>query len=99
MKKTALFFLAVLLLVSTLTADIYIKTRINVDPINAMGQSLPAKETFSEQWISNDLTVISGQGLSYLFDLKKNKIYLISQATKSYLEITPPLDFASLLPA
>ncbi|MBP6909862.1 MAG: hypothetical protein KBC18_05465 [Candidatus Saccharicenans sp.] len=98
MKKTALFFLAVLLLVSTLTADIYIKTRINVDPINAMGQSLPAKETFSEQWISNDLTVISGQGLSYLFDLKKNKIYLISQATKSYLEITPPLDFASLLP-
>ena len=98
MKKTILLFLTVLVLVSTFTADIYIKTRINVDPINVLGQSIPAKETFSEQWIGADLTAIVSQGFSYLFDLKKNKVYLISQATKSYLEITPPVDYAQLLP-
>ncbi|MDD8020209.1 MAG: hypothetical protein PHU81_03350 [Acidobacteriota bacterium] len=98
MKKTFLWLLTILLLTSTLSADIYIKTKINIDPVNALGQSSPARETFSEQWISKYLTVISSQGLSYLFDLKKNRIYLISHSTKSYLEVTPPLDFASLLP-
>jgi hypothetical protein len=98
MKKTIFLFLTVLLLVSTLTADIYIKTRVNVDPINAFGQNIPAKEFFSEQWIGTNLTAITSQGLNYLFDLKKNKVYLISQATKSYLEITPPIDYAQLLP-
>jgi len=98
MKKAIFLFLTVLLLVSTLTADIYIKTRINVDPISAFGQNVPASEIFSEQWIGTDLTAIISQGMNYLFDLKKNKVYLISQATKSYLELTPPIDYAQLLP-
>ena len=61
MKKTIFLFMAVLLLVSTLTADIYIKTRINVDPISALGQNIPAREIFSEQWIGSDLTAIISQ--------------------------------------
>ena len=64
MKKAIFLFLTVLLLVSTLTADIYIKTRINVDPISAFGQNVPASEIFSEQWIGTNLTAIISQGMN-----------------------------------
>lgn len=100
MKKllSAIMFLA--LLTTALSADVYIKTRINVEPINAFGQSIPARETISEQWISDEFYYVNtGESISYLYDLKKNIMYFIAHRTKSYLELTPPVDFGSLLPA
>ncbi|MGQ9800230.1 MAG: hypothetical protein ACUVRL_00975 [Candidatus Saccharicenans sp.] len=99
MKKLMMMALAVVLLATALSADVYIKTVSHVDPINAMGQSLPARDTVSEQWVSDDYYYLdTGEGFSYLYDIRKNLIYLISHRTKSYLEIKPPADFSSLLP-
>lgn len=99
MKKLMMMALAVILLAMNLSADVYIKTITHVDPINAMGQSLPARDSVSEQWVRDDYYYFdTGEGLSYLYDIKKNIIYLISHRTKSYLEIKPPADFSSLLP-
>ncbi len=99
MKRLAMVIVLATCLTATLSADVYIKTLTRVDPINAMGQSIPARESVSEQWISDDFYfVASGEGLAYLFDLRKNVIYLIAHRTKSYLEIRPPVEYASLLP-
>ncbi|MBC7362357.1 MAG: hypothetical protein H5U06_08765 [Candidatus Aminicenantes bacterium] len=98
MKKIFLTGILILLLFMSLSADIYIKTRVNVDPINAYGQVIPARETYAEQWVSDDFYLVSDGVLSYLFDLKKNLLYLILHRTKSYIEVAPPVDYASLLP-
>jgi hypothetical protein len=98
MKKIALTVAFILILVLGVSADIYIKTRVNVDPINAYGQSIPAKETYTEQWVGDDFYLASSEGLGYLFDLKKNLMYIITHNTKSYLETTLPVDYAKLLP-
>ncbi len=102
MKKTLITVLAGLLMLMTVPAvqaDMYIRARASTDPINAYGQNIPAREMIIEQWIGDDFYYQkSEETLSYLYDLKKNKIYLILHRTKSYLELTPPIDFASLLP-
>lgn len=100
MKKLMMIILLSIVLSAALLADVYIKTVTKVDPINAMGQSIPARETISEQWISDEFYYVNtGEGISYLYDLKKNIMYFIAHRTKSYLELTPPVDFSSLLPA
>lgn len=99
MKKLMMIVLTMALLATALPADVYIKTVNHVDPINAMGQSVPARDSVSEQWVSDDYYYLdTGEGFSYLYDIKKNLIFLISHRTKSYLEIRPPADFPSLLP-
>jgi hypothetical protein len=99
MKKVFLTILVMTITAISVKADVFIKTVTRVDPINAFGQSIPAKETFSEQWICDDFYYLkAGEGFSYLYDLKKNTIYLIAHRTRSYLEISPEADFSSLLP-
>lgn len=99
MKRLIMVIVLVTCLTATLSADVYIKTLTRVDPINALGQSIPARESASEQWISDDFYLVeTGEGLAYLFDSRQNLIYLIAHRTKSYLEIRPPVEYASLLP-
>lgn len=99
MKKLMMIIILSIILSAALSADVYIKTVTNVDPINAMGQSIPARESISEQWISDDFCFAeTGTGLAYLYDLRQNLIYLISHRTKSYLELRPPVNYTSLLP-
>jgi len=98
-EKPIIALLIAFCLSSTLSADVYIKTVTRVDPIEAMGQSIPARESVSEQWISDDFYYLeTGEGFAYLFDSRQDIIYLIAHRTKSYLEIKPPVDYASLLP-
>ncbi|MCX8159759.1 MAG: hypothetical protein N3G18_02355 [Candidatus Saccharicenans sp.] len=100
MKRMITIILLVAGLSLALYADVYIKTVTKVDPINAMGQSIPARESVSEQWISDDFYFVeTGAGFAYLFDSRQNLIYLIAHRTKSYLELRPPVEYASLLPA
>jgi len=64
MKKPIIALLIAFCLSSTLSADVYIKTVTRVDPIEAMGQSIPARESVSEQWISDDFYYLeTGEGL------------------------------------
>ncbi|MGB4704152.1 MAG: hypothetical protein WBI18_03635 [Candidatus Saccharicenans sp.] len=99
MRRTAFLLLIFMLLAASLSADVYIKTFTRVDPINVMGQSIPARETYTEEWISDNFYLREGEdGFSYLYDLKKSIIYLILPRTKSYIEIKPPVNIFDLLP-
>lgn len=99
MKKLMIIILLSIVLSAALSADVYIKTVTKADPINTMGQSIPARESTSEQWISDDFYFVeTGTGLAYLYDFRQNLIYLISHRTKSYLELRPPVNYTSLLP-
>ncbi|MDI6848332.1 MAG: hypothetical protein QME69_00895 [Candidatus Saccharicenans sp.] len=100
MKRPIIFLLLALSLTARLSADVYIKTVTRVEAIEAMGQNIPARESVSEQWISDDFYFVeTGEGFAYLFDSRQGLVYLISHRTKSYLEIKPPVHYASLLPA
>lgn len=102
MRKSCFIVLAGLLMLTTVSmvqADIYIRARASTDPINAYGQNIPAREMIIEQWIGDDFYCQkSGDSVSYIYDFKKNKMYVIFPRAKSYLELTPPVDYASLLP-
>ncbi|MGB9837012.1 MAG: hypothetical protein ACPLRX_09775 [Candidatus Saccharicenans sp.] len=99
MRRFIVLLLGLLITSSAIQADVYIKAKISTDPINAYGQNIPAREIITEQWIGNDFYCQkSGEAASTIYDLKKNKIYLILHQSKSYLELTPPINYASLLP-
>jgi len=98
MKKIFLTGILILGLFVGLSADIYLKTKVKTDPINVLGQSIPAKETIIEEWVSDNFYLRKGESISYLLDLRKNNLYLILHRTKSYIETTLPVDFVSLLP-
>lgn len=99
MKRLIITTILMICLSAALSADVYIRTVTRVDPIIAMGQNMPARESVSEQWISDYFYFVqTGEGFAYLFDSRQNLIYLIAHRTKSYLEIEPPVDYSSLLP-
>ena len=69
MKRPIIFLLLALSLTARLSADVYIKTVTRVEAIEAMGQNIPARESVSEQWISDDFYFVeTGEGFAYLFD-------------------------------
>jgi hypothetical protein len=98
MKKLILTAVSIVSLALALSADVYLKTRLTTDPITAYGQSIPAKQLYTEQWISDDYYLNSSEGLTYLLDIRKNVFYIIGHTTKSYIETKFPVDFATLLP-
>jgi len=98
MKKLILTAVIILSLALALSADVYLKTRVTTDPITAYGQTIPARELYTEQWISDDFYLNSSESLTYLLDIKKNLFCIISQTTKSYIETEFPVDLVTLLP-
>jgi hypothetical protein len=98
MKK----FFAILGLISalslSLSADIYVKSKTHQDAMNVMGQNQPAKDTFSEQWIGDNLFAMISEEQTIVIDLKKNIGFVINHKAKTYNEMTLPLDMSTLLP-
>jgi len=99
MKRIFLIITAIIFFASLTSADVYLKTRMQIDPVNTPQGYLPAREINAEQWISDDFYLNKAElGFGYLFDLKKNIFYILIPHTRSFLELTPPADFTSLLP-
>lgn len=98
MKKLAAVAVIVLAFGLALNADVYIKSKTHTDPISIMGQSQPAKDGITEQWISDDAVAMTMENTASIIDLKNNKMYIINHASKTYVEAALPLDMAKLLP-
>ena len=93
MKKQITLVLAILLLASFASADIYIKTKTHSDGM--MGQ--PATDTVSEQWIGdNQFAMVSETGVTVI-DLKKNVFYMINHKAKSLCRSLSPLRFDEII--
>ena len=99
MKKISTIFIAVIVLAAFAGADIYVKSKVHTDAFAVMGQSRPASDTVSEQWIGDDAFAMVSPERSSIINFKKNMMYMINHGNKTYIEATLPLDFSKLLPA
>jgi hypothetical protein len=79
-------------------ADIYIKSNTHTDAVSMMGQSRPASDVTTEQWLGDGVMASKMGDRATLVNLKTNKIYIINNADKTYVEGDLPLDFSKLLP-
>jgi hypothetical protein len=98
MKKLFVCLALVLVAALSLSADVYVKMKTHTDAMNVMGQTQPASDSFTEQWIGEDKFANMTGDQSIVIDLKKNLGYIIDHKTKSYLEMALPLDMTKLLP-
>lgn len=97
MKKLCAFFSLVLMLAAFASADIYIKSKTHTDAFAVMGQSQPAKDGTTEQWLGDDKFATITPEMSIVIDLKKNILYMINHGNKSYIESPLPFDFAKIV--
>jgi hypothetical protein len=98
MKKTIAVLVLLMAVVTFAAADVYVKSKVHTDPMSMMGQNQPAVDAVSEQWISNDQFATLSEKSSTILDLKKNVLYIINHAKKSYVEAPLPFDFKSIMP-
>lgn len=98
MKKLVMVAVLFFSLTAWVSADIYVKSKTHTDAFEMMGQSQPAKDEVSEQWIGDDKFAALTPGQSFIIDLKKNVMYMVNHENKTYVEATLPLDFSKLLP-
>jgi len=98
MKKLLAIISMALVLAVFVSADIYVKSKMHSDPVSMMGQTQPAKDSISEQWIGDDKFANVSEEQSTIIDLKKNVMFLISHKEKTYVEAPLPLDITKLLP-
>ena len=99
MKKIIAMSLLVLAFASFAAADIYVKSKMHSDPMSVMGQSQPAQDSFSEQWIGEGRFAMVSEKNSSILDLNKNVLFIVNHKAKTYIEAPLPFDFSSLLPA
>jgi hypothetical protein len=98
MKKLTLSLALILLATLTLSADVYIKSKTHADAMNVMGQSTPARDGVSEQWIGDDKFANVSSDQTMIIDLKKNMAWIVNHKAKNYVETPLPLDMSKLLP-
>lgn len=99
MKKLSAVVIIVLAFGIALHADVYIKSKTHSDPISIMGQSQPAKDGTTEQWIGDDAVAMNMESMAWIIDLKNNKIFILNHMSKTYVETTIPLDMSKIVPA
>jgi hypothetical protein len=98
MKKLTLSLALILVATLSLSADVYVKSKIHADAMNVMGQSTPARDSVSEQWIGDDKFANVSSDQSMIIDLKKNMVWIVNHKAKNYVETALPLDMSKLLP-
>lgn len=94
MKK---FFVIVTLIVSLfvfLGADVYVKQETKTPSF--MGQ--PAKNVIQEQWLGNNRMATISADSSMVLDLSAKKMLMIQHKSKTYIEMSLPLDITKMMP-
>lgn len=98
MRRSLIIPALICFAVGPVRADIYIKAKIHRDPVVAAGRTQPASDALSEQWIGDGVFAALAEGTNTVIDLRKNLLFVINHAEKSYLEAALPLDPAKLGP-
>jgi hypothetical protein len=78
-------------------ADTYIKSKTHTDAFAMMGQSQPAKDETTEQWLGDDKFATITPEMSIVIDMKKNIFCWINHGNKTYVESPLPLDLTTLV--
>ena len=98
MKRLSTALVIILLAAVAANADIYIKSKVHTDPVSMMGQTQPASDTVSEQWIGDNIFATVTEGMTNVIDLKKNVMFMVNHKDKSYVEMPMPIDLMKVLP-
>jgi hypothetical protein len=98
MKKVFVVLGLVLVVSLSLSADVNIKMKNHTDAMSIMGQTTPAQDSVSDQWIAADKFAIVSADQSFIVDTAKNMVYFVYPKTKTYVETPMPLDIAKILP-
>jgi len=98
MKRILSLLVVVLAFGAYLHADVYIRTKTHADAMSMMGQNQPARDSVTEQWLSEDMVTTNMESQSIILDLKANKMFIVNISEKTYVETDLPLDMAKLLP-
>jgi len=98
MKIRAICLIVVLLTFTSLQADIYIKQKLNTDPVTMMGKTTPAIEQTSETWIGGNKFTTVRKDNSIIVDLDKNLIIQISHKQRTFLEMAIPVEMSKYFP-
>ena len=98
MKKLTVLLVLMAVVALFANADVYVKTKTHSDAVSIMGQTTPAKDDVTEQWISDNALAHIGKDQSFIIDLNRNVMDIINHGAKTYVEATLPVDFAKLLP-
>jgi hypothetical protein len=99
MKKLSIVLCFLLVLSVIASADVYIKSKTHTDAFAMMGQSQPAKDETTEQWLGDGKFATIMPAFSIIVDTKKNMLYWINNQSKSYVESPLPFDFTKLVDA
>jgi len=99
MRKYSLIFLVLFLCSSLfLSADFYFQKKTHTDAVTMMGQTQPARDIITHQWISDKKMANINEEQSFVIDMEKNLVYWINHGKKSYMELAMPVDISKYLP-
>ncbi|MCK5055051.1 MAG: hypothetical protein KAT34_00230 [Candidatus Aminicenantes bacterium] len=96
MKKLFLILTLIVVSFTFLSADVYIKSKTHTGAIEIMGQKQPAKDDFSETWIGDGIMSTTSKGSKFI--ITSEKMIMITDSDKTYVEIALPFKLSSILP-
>jgi hypothetical protein len=99
MKKLSVLLCFLLVLSVFAGADVYIKSKAHTDAFSMMGQSQPAKDETTEQWLGDDQFATITSAFTIIVDMKKNMLYWVNNGNKTYIESSLPFDFTKIVDA
>jgi Domain of unknown function (DUF4412) len=98
MKRTILMITLVMVCMTFLHADIFVKTNQHSYAYEFKGQKIPAKDEVTYQWIAKGKYASIGKAKSTVVDKAKNKLFIIYHASKTYVEADLPIKISSIIP-
>lgn len=75
--------------------DFYIKEEIEPHPMAAAAK---VKNMGKEIWLGSNKMAVISEDSHFIFDLNKNKLYIVNHKNKTYVVATLPLDMKKLMP-
>lgn len=96
---TLVFVLLAVTASSALAADFYIKQISHTDAFAMMGQEQPARDDTIDMWLGDNRMAVEMPQMKVVIDLGQDIMYWISHQSKSYVEMTLPLDLDKYFPA
>ncbi len=100
MKKILYTIFLLMISVTLLSADYYIKQKSHSDEVSIMGQTQPATDEEIEIWITEDLKkfVSHSPSQSVIIILENNTMTMVNHQKKTYVEMELPLDLSKYFP-
>lgn len=98
MNRMVMFVALLAVILVPVKADYYVKQLSHTDEVKMMGQTQPAQDVVSEQWIGENRFAMISEQQSVLIDVEKGLLTLINHGNKTYTEMEIPVDITKYMP-